>query len=98
MAEIITGPLAPPSGITYSDRQLETMQLRYSRFKPIEPGDVCCNCGLDCDGPGFSSPPFTAFRVRAHPLCARGTCYEARRAEFAGLRNSCKCAARHNGI
>lgn len=96
MAEIVTEP-RPVTG--YSESQLEGMNLKYSRLKPIQPGDVCCNCGLDCDGPGFSSPPTsTASRVRGHPLCARPTCYYAKRAEFAGQRNDCKCGARHNPI
>jgi hypothetical protein len=87
--------LPAPSGICYTARQLETMKLQYSRFKPIEPGDLCCNCRQDCDGEGFSSSPnFTAYRVNGHPICARGKCYDARIDEFSGRRVGCGCGRR----
>jgi hypothetical protein len=94
MAEIVTEPLPAPRGIFYADDSLKTMQHRYSRLKPIEPGDVCCNCGLDCDGPGFSISIFKAYRVQGHPICARFKCHDAKMDEFVGKRIGCGCGRR----
>lgn len=94
MAEVVTGPLPRPPGIYYTDKQLGDMSQRYSRLKPVEPGDVCCNCGGDCDGDGFAWQNFTARRVNGHPLCARVKCLAAQMNEFSGQRSGCGCGLR----
>lgn len=78
-------------GITYSEKSLASMSSRYSRLKPIEPGDTCCNCGADCDGDGFAIGNFHAVRVNGHPFCARAQCYAAQINEFTGRRDGCRC-------
>lgn len=75
--------------IVYSEKALESMAHRFSRLKPIELGDACCNCGQDCDGDGFVVGPFHARRVNGHPLCAR--CYSAQIEEYIGRRSGCRC-------
>ena len=95
MAEIVTDPLPHPRGIAYSDRQLRSMEPRYSMLKPIEPGDTCCHCRQDCDGDGFSAGSFTAYRVRGHPICARSKCHDAKMDEFVGKRLACGCGLRN---
>jgi hypothetical protein len=82
------------TGILYSEKNLDNMSHRLSRLKPVEPGDVCCNCGGDCDGPGFSIQGFHAFRINGHPLCARNCCYGAHLAEFTGRRDGCRCGVK----
>ena len=93
MAEVVTNPL-PARGVLYSDKQLAQMNHPLSRLKPIEEGDRCCNCGGDCDGDGFANGTFQAARVNGHPICARGNCYAAKLAEFAGHRDGCRCGAK----
>lgn len=97
-AEIVTGPLtATGAGICYSEAQLASWASRYSRMKPIEPGDTCCNCGLPCDDvAGFSDGISRAYAVRinGHPICARGKCYWAHLDEFSGKRHGCRCGRR----
>lgn len=94
MAEVVSNPLPPPSGIFYNDVELRAMQNELSRLKPIEPGDRCCHCTLDCDGEGFSRMNWKAFRVRGHPICARSTCYSVKWDEFNGRRDACRCGRR----
>lgn len=97
MAEIVTDPLPNPVGVGYTEYQLESMKSPTSRLTPIQPGDLCCHCGLDCDGAGFSTVgTFKAYRIRGHPICARPECYDAHMDEFVGRRNSCRCGARQN--
>lgn len=80
------------SGIDYTQKQLEIMSLQYSRLKPVEPGDTCCNCGRDCDQEGFAVAGFHAYRINGHPICGRGgTCYSAAWAEYNGRRSGCRC-------
>lgn len=93
MAEVRTDPL-PARGILYSDRQLRSFANRYSRLQPIEPGDLCCHCGKDCDGEGFATGHSTAFRIFGHPFCARFSCYGPRWDEFNGRRSGCNCGLR----
>ena len=93
-AEVVT-ELRP---MGYSERQIQGMTLKYSYLKPIEPGDLCCHCQQDCDGPGFSVAGFTAYRVRGHPFCARPLCYEAHLDEFTGKRRDCRCGQRKGNI
>jgi hypothetical protein len=93
-AEIVSEPLANPPGIWYSNFEIASMMHRYSRLKPIEPGDLCCNCRKDCDREGFSVAEFKAYRINGHPLCARGTCYDTHIAEFCGRRQDCGCGRR----
>lgn len=93
-AEIVTETLTNPPGIAYSEFELLTMEHRNSRLKPIEPGDLCCNCLLDCDSEGFSVAQFKAYRINGHPLCARGKCYDQHMHEFCGRRQDCKCGRR----
>jgi hypothetical protein len=95
MAEVRTDSL-PPGGILYSARQLESYAHPLSRLKAVEPGDLCCSCGRDCDGVGFanSSTSAVAVRIHGHPLCARASCYLARWDEFRGGRNGCGCGIR----
>jgi hypothetical protein len=95
MAEVKDGPL-PARTILYTEKQLANFEGRFSRLKPIEPGDRCCNCGLDCDGEGFSISGFTAVRVYGHPLCARTACYWVVWDEFNGKRAGCSCGKRSN--
>jgi hypothetical protein len=83
-----------PSGIVYSEKQTASMAQRFSRLKPVEPGDVCCHCRQDCDGEGFSIANATAYRINGHPLCARPKCYDARMSEFSGQRGSCSCGGK----
>jgi len=83
--------MADVQGITYSEKRLDSMSGPYSRLKPIEPGDTCCNCGRDCDGEGFVMGNFHAVRVNGHPFCARGRCYAAQIDEFIGRRDGCHC-------
>lgn len=90
MAEIVTNPL-PIRGISYSDRQLYSFDHPLSRLKPVEPGDACCNCGLDCDGDGFAWGTFIAKRINRHPICARPKCYDAQLDEYFGRRSGCRC-------
>jgi len=78
-------------GILYSEKQLANYSHRLSRLKPVEPGDMCCSCGDDCDGPGFAVGEFHALRINGHPICARGSCYGAQIAEFSGRRDGCRC-------
>lgn len=92
--EIVTKPLPNPPGISYTDDQLRVMQLHHSRLKPIEPGDLCCHCGKDCDGEGFSIGTFRAYRINGHPLCGRTSCYDAHREEFVYRRQECRCGRR----
>jgi hypothetical protein len=96
MAEIVTDPLPNPPGIFYSDRQLTDMSRAATRLKPIEPGDLCCNCGQNCDdGEGFcSNVNFIAYRINGHPICAREKCWDARMAEFTRNRRACGCGRR----
>lgn len=75
----------------YTEKSLADMSSRYSRLKPIEAGDTCCNCGGDCDGEGFAIGTFHAVRVNGHPFCARGGCYAAQISEFVGRRDGCRC-------
>ena len=90
-------PANVQSAILYDDKRMEAMSHPYSRLKPIEPGDTCCNCGQDCDGEGFSgSGGFIARRVNGHPLCARSRCYSAQLTEYASQRNGCRCQKRNN--
>lgn len=92
--------MADVQGITYSEKKLDSMSSPYSRLKPIEPGDICCNCGRDCDGEGFVMGHFHAVRVNGHPFCARGRCYAAQIDEFIGRRDGCHCGLkgrRRNG-
>jgi len=96
MAEVVTGPL-PHSGILYSEKSLESMSSRFSKLKPVEPGDTCCHCGGDCDGEGFAIAEYRANRINGHPFCARGACYAARISEFCGLRNGCNCGMKKRG-
>lgn len=94
-AEVVTGPLPNPAGIHYTDWQLRSYAHRYSRLKPIEPGDLCCHCGLDCDGAGFAPAAIgCAVRVNGHPLCGRGSCYWSHLDEFSGKRTDCRCGRR----
>jgi len=79
------------TGIVYEEKTLANMTGPYSRLKPVEPGDTCCNCGGDCDGDGFVVGKFRAVRVNGHPLCARGRCYAAQINEFIGRRAGCRC-------
>ena len=97
MAEIVTNPLPPPNGITYSEKQLATFARKFSKLKAIQPGDVCCSCGLDCDGEGFHPDRWIALRVNGHPLCGRPKCYDAAWDEFMGKRTSCSCGRRATG-
>ena len=83
--------VANPTGITYDEKTLATMNGPYSKLKPIEPGDTCCNCGDDCDGEGFVVGKFRAMRVNGHPFCSRGGCYPAQIEEFVGRRSGCRC-------
>lgn len=92
-AEVVTEP-PRPAGIFYTEFELGAMVHKYSRLKPIEPGDLCCNCRLDCDGEGFSQANFKAYRIQGHPLCARGKCYDHHIAEFCGRRQDCGCGRR----
>ena len=94
-AEVVT---APPRKTGYSEGQLANMAQKWSRLKPIEPGDLCCHCRQDCDGEGFSVAQFTAARVRGHPMCARPACYDARMDEFVGRRSGCGCGTRRNTL
>jgi hypothetical protein len=80
-----------PSGIAYTEKQTASMAGRYSRLKPVEPGDRCCHCQLDCDEEGFASGNANAYRINGHPMCSRSTCYFARMSEFAGRRDGCSC-------
>jgi hypothetical protein len=82
---------APRPGICYTGKQLTTMGSKFSRLKPVEPGDLCCHCGADCDGEGFASGLQTAARINGHPICARPSCYIARLSEYGGHRHACKC-------
>jgi hypothetical protein len=75
----------------YTPQQLEGMSHPHSRLAPIQPGDVCCACGGDCDGEGFAWANFTAHRVNRHPICARPKCIDAQHQEFAGFRSGCRC-------
>lgn len=77
--------------ILYTEKSLADMSRRYSRLKPIEPEDTCCNCGGNCDGEGFAIGNFHAVRVNGHPFCARGRCYAAQISEFVGRRDGCRC-------
>jgi hypothetical protein len=97
MAEVRDGPL-PAGKILYSEKQLQSYAGRYSRLKPIQPGDLCCHCGLDCDGDGFARYTWTAARVYGHPICARGSCYGAKWDEFNGQRSECNCGIRKNRV
>jgi hypothetical protein len=83
----------PQTGIVYSEKSLAAMSHRLSRLKPVEPGDVCCNCGGDCDDHGFAVGNFHAVRVNGHPICARGKCYDAQMKEYTGGRDGCRCGA-----
>jgi hypothetical protein len=85
---------APAEKILYSEKQLKNFEGRYSLLKPIQPGDLCCNCGRDCDGEGFALMNWRAYRVRSHPICARGSCTGARWDEFNGRRSACRCGVR----
>jgi hypothetical protein len=84
---------------TYPDRVLDSMESRYSVLQPIQPGDVCCSCGRDCDGEGFAHTLGTAlsyaYRVFGHPICGRLSCYQARWDEFKNQRSGCGCGLRH---
>jgi len=80
-----------PSRIIYSEKQAASMALRFSRLKPVEPGDLCCNCRLDCDEEGFANGTAHAYRINGHPFCARAGCYDARMDEFSGQRGGCAC-------
>lgn len=97
MAEVVTNPLPPPTGIYYSEAELRAMDYPLSRLKPVEPGDLCCHCGGDCDQRGFANGHFKALRIRGHPLCARSTCYTAKWDEFNGRREGCRCGRRKKG-
>ena len=79
------------TGIMYSEKSLADMASHYSKLKPVEPGDTCCNCGGDCDGEGFAIGEFHAARINGHPFCARGACYASRIQEFTGRRDGCRC-------
>jgi hypothetical protein len=81
----------PTIRIAYTEKQMVAMQHPYSRLRPIEEGDSCCNCGLDCDDAGFVIGNVTAHRVNGHPLCARLKCQDAQLDEFAGRRSGCRC-------
>lgn len=98
MAEVITNPLPRPAGIFYSEKELRNMEGSLSRLKPIEPGDLCCHCCQPCDDEhGFSNVNWKAFRIRGHPICARGSCYGAKWDEFNGRRDGCRCGRRSRG-
>jgi hypothetical protein len=83
--------MAEAETIRYSDHQLASYDHHHSRLKPIQPGDLCCNCGGDCDGDGFGWLNFVAVRVNGHPLCSRPKCLDAQMAEFTGHRGPCRC-------
>lgn len=93
MAEVVTNPL-PIRGILYTERTMENMRHPHSRLKPVEAGDICCNCGGDCDGDGFAWHNFTARRVDGHAICSRPKCLDAQMQEFLGRRSGCRCGAR----
>lgn len=63
------------------------MSVSYDPIQPVEPGDICCNCGLPAEDDCFK-----ARRVRGHPLCGRPKCYDEQWSEWAGRRKACKCA------
>ena len=86
--------MADLTKIAYSEKQIVNLARKYSRLTPIEPGDVCCNCGEDCDGDGFAWGSFTAYRVNGHPLCSRPKCKQAQWDEYLGRRNGCRCGRR----
>jgi hypothetical protein len=86
--------------IAYSAEKLASYAHPYSQLQAVEPGDVCCNCGRDCDGEGFAQGHYHAVRVHGHPFCARGGCYYAKITEYAGSRSGCRCGlknTRRNG-
>lgn len=97
MAEIITKIATHVSpSIAYSEGTIQRWSHRLSRLKPVEPGDVCCNCGGDCDGVGFAWENFTAKRVNGHPLCSRPKCLDAQMDEFWGKRSGCSCGKKNS--
>jgi hypothetical protein len=86
-------PKAPPS--VYTDKQLRAMEHKYSRLKPVEPGDLCCNCGGDCwDSEGLTRGIFHAYRINGHPICVRDKCYAVQMQEYGGTRSGCRCGLR----
>jgi len=85
----------PVEELAYTEKQLASMANRFSRLKPVEPGDLCCNCGESCEGEGFAQVNANAYRINGHPLCARAGCYYARFQEFGGGRNGCRCGPKH---
>jgi len=94
MAEVVTSPLRPRT-ISYTEKQLASFAHKFSRLKPIEAGDLCCNCGLDCDGEGFANfATFMAYRINGHPICSRPKCTDAAWDEYHGRRSGCGCGLR----
>lgn len=93
MAEVVTS-LPRAQGIYYPDTILKAYSHPLSRLKAVEVGDVCCNCGGDCDQEGFAWKNFTAKRINGHPLCSRPKCLDAQLDEFWNKRNGCGCGRR----